>query len=169
MIEAEMWREIPETDYSVSNLGRVASRKRGGWKALRPGRNSDGYQTVQLLFGGVSHSHTVHSLVALAFAGDKPSPKHEVNHKDGDRANNRADNLEWVTRSANQIHRYRVLGHGAPSGERSGKSKLDAAKVKEIRRRLSVGDTQLSIARDIGISKSAVMFINTGRTWAWLA
>jgi len=168
-LNIEQWAEIPDTDYSVSNFGRVASRKHGGWRVLRPGKNGDGYRLVGLCSNGVQQSKTVHQLVAEAFISMRPSEIHEVNHKDGNRENNKPENLEWVTRSGNQIHRYRVLFHGAPRGERSGKSKLKEPQVREIKRRLALGETQASIAERIGTSKSTVMFINTGRTWAWLA
>lgn len=50
----------------------------------------------------------VHRLVAQAFIPGDASL--EINHKDGDKTNNRANNLEWVTRSQNQIHSTHILG-----------------------------------------------------------
>lgn len=44
----ETWKDIPDTDYSVSDQGGVASRKRGGWRVLKSQRDKDGYITAAL-------------------------------------------------------------------------------------------------------------------------
>ena len=84
----------------VSNLGRV--RTTNGivtWGTER----TDGYLKVQVN----SKSHYVHRLVAKAWLQPPPSEAHtQVNHKDGNRANNQADNLEWVTPKENVQHSY---------------------------------------------------------------
>ena len=85
------------------------SHAQAGQQALEPlqefvgeqGDDALGDQLVQALV------HRVHRLVAQAFLPPPPSEKHTiVNHIDGDRANNRADNLEWVTPSENIRHSY---------------------------------------------------------------
>ena len=82
----------------VSNLGRV--RTANG--IITEGyERTDGYRTASIS----GKSHPVHRLVADAFLPPPPSEKHtQVNHKDGNPANNRADNLAWVTRSENIQH-----------------------------------------------------------------
>jgi hypothetical protein len=52
----------------------------------------------------------VHKLVALHFLSERPSNKHYVNHKNGIKNDNRAENLEWLTHSENILHAYHVLG-----------------------------------------------------------
>lgn len=112
----EIWQQIDER-YAVSNYGRVASigffaNVCGGGKRwvkpriLRPGKSSNGYMNVALS----GEPYTVHRLVARAFIPN-PCNKPCVNHKDGDRTNNRADNLEWVTYEENEAHKYDVLGY----------------------------------------------------------
>lgn len=112
----EIWKDIPghEGRYQVSNEGRVRSLDRvarGVSKAgrehlrkargviLRPG-NCRGYLIVNLHPAGTI---AVHLLVARAFV-DGFAPGLEANHKDGDKKNNAATNLEWVTHQGNQAH-----------------------------------------------------------------
>lgn len=94
----EEWRPTHHPDYDVSNLGRVRSRARGKNNyILKPGIASHGYPTVNF---GRNNSVCVHRLVAAAFLGPCP-PKMECRHKDDNRANPRANNLEWGTRADN--------------------------------------------------------------------
>lgn len=93
--------------YEVSDLGRV---RRTTGKILKPADNGRGYLHVDL-YATVGAKPTrlyVHRLVAAAFLPDEGKP--QVNHKDGDVGNNRAENLEWATNSSNHLHAYRELG-----------------------------------------------------------
>jgi HNH endonuclease/NUMOD4 motif-containing protein len=108
----EEWRSTFHPFYDVSNLGRIRSwyaqggdyrnlrtpRRRESPKILRPGIASHGYPTIS--FGCGYGSQCVHVLVATAFLG--PCPKgQECRHKDDNRANPKADNLEYGTRLQN--------------------------------------------------------------------
>lgn len=116
--EKEVWKDIAGYDglYQVSNMGRVKSLERTRNMNL-PGRKkrapvserilkfgqSQGYQAVTLARDGVNKKIRLHKLVALAFIPN-PDNKPEINHKDGNKHNNCADNLEWVTPIENQRH-----------------------------------------------------------------
>ncbi len=165
----EVWKEIPGTDYSVSDQGRVASRKFGKWRVMPLSPNRKGYLQVALFSSGMQNTRPVHQLVAEAFLGPRPTPKHQVNHKDGIKSNNRDCNLEWVTQSENQRHRFDVLKHHALHGEACGPSKRTEAEVREILRRRAAGETCKAIAADYGMDKSSVSDIARGKTWGWLA
>jgi hypothetical protein len=101
----EAWRPVPAEygRYEVSSHGRVRSAKSG---RIRKGAydNGLGYQRLLLSVYGRPVTAYVHRLVALAFCDGDSSL--EVNHKDGDKSNNVADNLEWVSRSQNMKHAY---------------------------------------------------------------
>ena len=89
--------------YLVSETGEVFSTVSNRLLKQMPFNN--GYFGLNL---GVGKRHLVHRLVALAYVPN-PNGKPQVNHKDGNRANNAAENLEWVTCSENHCHSYREL------------------------------------------------------------
>ena len=165
---AEEWREIPGTVYSVSSEGRVSSGKCGKMEILKPSVSSRGYHHVSIYFNGTKQTRPVHRLVAEAFLGPRPTPRHEVNHKDGDKTNNCVKNLEWVTPGQNIQHSYTILGDKAARGKDAGPSKLVEADVRVIRVRLSSGELQRIIAADYGVRQPSISDIALGKTWGWL-
>lgn len=118
------WRDIPghEGRYQASSAGgvrgltrTVTQRNRWGQtierieqgKELAQDRDRYGYLAVfSRPMGG---RKTVHRLVGLAFVPN-PEGKLQINHKNGDTADNRAENLEWCTASENHLHAFRKLG-----------------------------------------------------------
>lgn len=101
----EIWLLIDKTDgkYAISNLGRIASFYKPETIILKPAQLKKGYLKVVLYFGGFKKSVMLHRLTALYFV-DNPHQKSEVNHRDGIKLNNKADNLEWCTRGENCRH-----------------------------------------------------------------
>ena len=100
------WQPVKgfEGHYQVCRSGKVRNAKTGRVLALRP--QHDGYVKVHLhitVDGQAQDSYPrVHRLVAEAFIPN-PDGKDEVNHINGRRNDNRAANLEWVTRSENML------------------------------------------------------------------
>lgn len=110
MGEVEIWKDVVgwEGVYQISNHGRLKSFKKHQEGRILLNNNRDGwYLNVVLQQGGRCSrrwSVKLHTLVALHFVGPRPSKKHHVNHKDMDKQNNRATNLEWVTARDNVMH-----------------------------------------------------------------
>lgn len=109
MSSLEVWRIIPgyEGRYEVSNKGNVRSFFAGKVKRLKPmisaGRYN-GYQMVTL-YGRdkAGRKVKIHRLVAEAFIPN-PARLPEINHKDENKTNNDADNLEWCTHTYNSTY-----------------------------------------------------------------
>lgn len=125
----EIWKDIAgyEGLYQVSNYGRIKSLERlektvGIVKQRRRGErmlketNVYGYRNVCLANNGYKRTVRVHRIVAKTFIPN-PDRKLEVNHIDGNKANNRVDNLEWCTRKENSLHSVRVLGNKPKIGQ----------------------------------------------------
>lgn len=92
----------------MSNLGALRSKRHG---VLRPFINRNGYLVATLSVEGQRIRTGVHRLVASAFLPN-PEGKPQVNHKNGNKQDNRIENLEWATCSENNLHRRRVLNGG---------------------------------------------------------
>jgi hypothetical protein len=103
---AEDWRPIPDTSglYEASSLGRIR-RAPGSWyrggapRVLRQRLTAKGYPIVDVTIGGRSISKTVHRLIAAAFLGADGG--RQVDHRNGIKTDNRAENLEYVTGAEN--------------------------------------------------------------------
>lgn len=120
-----IWRWVTgyEGYYQVSSLGRVRAVPRVVTRELPNGtivrqpvagrlmgiraNDTAGYLELALTRDGKPKWKLLHILVCLAFHGPKPTPEHEVNHKDGNKPNCRAENLEWATKSENIEHAHR--------------------------------------------------------------
>ena len=101
----EEWRDIQgyEGKYMVSNLGRVKSlnyNRTGKERILKARKDGCDYLQVQLYKEGKGKNYLVHQLVATVFC-ENPEGYTELNHIDENKLNNRADNLEWCSRSYN--------------------------------------------------------------------
>lgn len=162
--------------YEVSDLGQVRrigraarnGRGHGGGarigRILRPLPHRGGYRAVQLWKDGSMRRFLLHVIVARAFLGVPPEGT-EVNHIDGVKPHNAANNLEYVTRTGNMEHAYRT-GLRA-SGEQHPWSKLSAEQVAEIRKIHATGEMGCrKLGRRFGVAKATIQLIINGRNWA---
>lgn len=102
----EIWKKVYideiETQYSVSDKGRVRNDNSGHIRTVQ--LTSSGYDSQTLSLGNKkSVTKYTHRLVAETFI-DNPENKEQVNHIDGNKLNNEAKNLEWVTQEENMRH-----------------------------------------------------------------
>lgn len=157
----EEWRPVVglEELYEVSNLGRV--RNCCGY-IMKLRENRGGYLQVNLSDDYSRSYPVVHRLVARAFI---PNPKKspQVNHIDGDRKNNRVDNLEWCTHGENMRRAFK-LGNKNQKGSKNNGSKLTEEIVIEIREKTK-SMTQSAIAKEYGLSTGNVSLIVNRKTW----
>ena len=118
--QIEQWRDIPGYDgiYQASSFGRIKSisrsvpTKKGTQfvkeRILKHSINK-GYARISLSYKNIVYRKAVHFFVASCFLPNPESKKY-INHKDGDKLNNKVDNLEWCTSSENEQHSYKSLG-----------------------------------------------------------
>lgn len=165
------WKEIPGfQDYEVNNIGEVRSKDRlmqypnrrkilFKSKILSPTLSS-GYKSVNLRRDSKSYSKKVHCLVAECFLGKRP-PRADVRHKNGDKLDNRVENLEYGSRSDNNLDQYRIRGYVTKL------QKLSPYMAKEIVRRVKRGESQRSLAKEYNVCKSTINAIFRGDLYGW--
>jgi hypothetical protein len=168
----ELWQPVAGWGdrYEVSNLGRVRSlpltrpNPKGGGTHLRQGRvlkpgRSNGYAYVTLCHEYRYKRITVHTLVARAFLAPCPG-KHgkaadcwQIDHKNEDKQDNRAENLRWLRVNPNRAR---------------GRSKLSPLDVRNIRKQLSNGVKGRTLADQYNVSECVISWIKTGKHFQWV-
>lgn len=175
----EIWKDIPgyEGRYQASTEGRIRGVDRLQVVVYKDGRSgsrllkgrvlstcpgSNGYPYVGLRKTQNAKSaqfQLVHHLIALTFLGKRPKGK-VVCHSDGDKENNRLENLRYDTETENRLDIYRI-------GGKCGK--LSTEQAKDVKNRLARGESKNSIAKCYGISRTAVRYIAKGEHFGWLS
>lgn len=149
-------------DYSITKDGKVFSFKYREKKRLRECQDKKGYFKVDLRIAGKGHTRAVHRLVLETFVGPCPLEQ-EARHLNGNRTDNRLENLSWGTREENAEDKVR---HGtATRGEKNGNSKLTIEQVCKIRELHKNGETQKKIGEKFGIAYQTVGGIVRGEAW----
>jgi len=158
------FKEIPGCkDYFISKDGIIISKKAGkGTRraALRQYSHTTKCFGADLMVNGEKKKFKVHRLVALTWIKN-PENKPQVNHVNGNRYDNRVENLEWVTDSENKKHAHRVLKRARGSNPK--KSKEIERAIPLIKALLSVGKKQVDIAKRFGVDPSVISDINRNK------
>lgn len=158
----EIWKPIVTAgNYEVSNLGRVRSLKTDSRHVLKPRLDTAGYFGITLYVSGEKITRRIHRLVAEAFIPN-PLNKPCVNHINGIKTDNRAENLEWCTQSENHFHaRNTGLSH---QGAQNYNAKLTDIDVQYIRDNPD-GLTCTQLAKKFGVTKTAISYVQLGKSY----
>lgn len=180
------WRTIADfPDYQVSDEGEIVrvvpdalNHKLTG-KPLKQAVSKAGYAHLTLCNAGLAKNARVNRIVCAAFHGPAPSPDHHAAHNDGNRLNNRADNLRWVEGKENEqdkrAHGTAAIGdrhwsklrpESLPRGTSHGLAKLTEADVRAIR---ADPRQQREIARAFGVTQRTIWSTKNGNTWSHVA
>jgi hypothetical protein len=125
----EIWKTIEEfPNYQVSSFGNVKNIVTEKYKAKNI--TKFGYERTDLYNNGFHKTMPIHKLVVEAFISKRPMGK-QINHIDGNKKNNCLDNLEYVTRSENILHAFRI-GLIKVDAAWIEKSKLASKKMHEM-------------------------------------
>lgn len=143
----EVWKDICgyERAYQISNYGVV--KRTNTDKKLTPIHNPNGYLYINLYKNGKNTKKYIHRLVAEAFL-ENPNNYSIVNHIDGKKHNNYFENLEYCTRSENQLHAYKM-------GLQTKKSK----QINQFDKKgnfIKKWNGQYSIERELKISNASI-------------
>lgn len=151
-------------------IWRLAARRFDRWsgqtrsipcKARRAENKAGPYLQIRTMFNGQRAAASAHRLVWHHFRGPIPSGL-TINHINGDKMDNRPENLELASHSEQVIHALLVLKKMSQVGERNNNSKLSDQDVEVIRARRATGEKLKAIAADFGVSDRQVSRIALG-------
>lgn len=165
-MENEVWKLVPEYNgaYRVSDRGRVqvclipgANIIGNAWRDKKLRKNKNGYILVNLTKNRISTTFYVHALVARLFIGEPPL-NYEIDHRDGDRANNTLSNLHYVTHAENQSNPHAVAKRKQRAKD-SGAAVIQRAISGEI---ISTFYSIRDAARKTGICRASISRVARG-------
>lgn len=111
--EIDKWKPLPGNDnYLLSIDGRVYSKSARKCVATPP--NSHGYLYVGTKTKGARKNFLIHRVLMQVYGPAQPEGKPHINHRNGNKQDNRLENLEWCNRSENMKHSIHVLGNPKP-------------------------------------------------------
>jgi hypothetical protein len=165
MNQPEEWRTLEwAPNYEFSSHGQVRRTKDApgtfAGKILRQSM-ANGYKQLNLRVGGKFTSKKVHRVVCEAFHGPPPSVLHQVAHYDGDRTNNRAENLRWAMPKENASDDLR--NGNRPAGEKHPLARLKEGDIIAIRNEHREFIDALASFYDV--QRGTILSIISNRTW----
>lgn len=165
----EEWRQVVGySNYAVSSQGRVrrirpSPRHPANGRCLKPRAGKRGHLYVNLYGDCGPVSNYVHRLVAIAFIGPPPSPKHQVAHWDGNASNNTVGNLRWATSKENSQDSIRLGRNRRPRGVAAARARLTMEQVTLIRADHSIGCREWG--RRLNVSHNIISAARRGLTY----
>ena len=142
-------------NYLVSKDGTIINTKTG--KIKKPSLSNCGYMVVDLYENNNRKTLLVHRIVAESYL-ENSEMKATVSHKDGDKLNNNASNLEWATYSENHKHSYEKLNRKAYMEGRKGKLNHNSKSIKMFLngKLIKQFDSIMDAERELGIWNSSI-------------
>lgn len=164
------------TQFLVTKDGRVFSEVTN--KFLKPATDLSGYLRCAFKYNNKHTTFKVHRLVAECYIRN-PLNKPQVNHKDGDKKNNKVDNLEWCTHQENMKHaienglfnpkdipKEKCINKNIKKGELNGCSKLTDEIVLEIRSKFNPRIyTREMLAKEYNVKASTIKDVILRKSW----
>ena len=158
----EKWMDYLNGIYSISSFGNVSRIAPGQGaivnKILKQPVDNAGYCVTTFCIDGKKMPKRTHAVVAELFLGPRPMSM-EINHIDGDKKNNRVDNLEYISKSNNAKH-ARALGLIGPL-----LGKLSHDNVNQIRQMAKDGVSQGVIGKLFDKKQSHISEIVNYKIW----
>lgn len=116
--------------FGITEDGRAMNIKTQKWVAIND--NGNGYKQISIMVKGKRYVRYIHRLVAECFL---PNPNNlpQVNHIDGNKANNSVSNLEWISISENHKHAYRTGLKPRTTPKQQAAARINAIKGKDAR------------------------------------
>lgn len=152
--------------YFATTDGEIVSSKSRQFAVLSPATNRYGYLYVNPMRGGKAVKISVHRLVAMAFHGIAPPGRQIVRHLNGNKKDNRPDNLSWGTALENENDKDRHGTRRRGSSVRSSiLSEQDVRHILAIPRGKNRGVGVASLAKRYGVSKSLIKRIRERKSW----
>ena len=154
----EIWKKIEDYGglYEVSNKGNVRDLK----DHIKPMyKNNKGYLLLSLNYKGKTHHPTIHRLVAKAFIPN-PNNFEQINHKNCNKSDNCADNLEWCNQRYNYDEGMKTFQYS--KNEEHYFAKLKNSDIPMIYNLYKLGFTRVTVSRIFNINPSSLEAIEKG-------
>ena len=177
--EEIVYQTVESGELTIDKQGRIwrtavrqGDRWNGGTRVLscqkRRAESQDGrgYLQVRAMFNGHRTYASAHRLVWHHFMGPIPASM-TINHKNGDKSDNRPQNLELATYKEQTRHAHFILKRGVRDqrGQKNCMNKLTVNQVREIRTRRAAGESLLAIAKDYPVVFQTISKIAKRKAW----
>ena len=150
--------------YLVKDNGSIYRKTENGYVPVSFCYHNDGYLIACLKLNGKYKNLMVHRVVAECFIPN-PENKPEVNHKDFNKENNHASNLEWVTHKENVQNYYKYSDNETQRGDKHPRAKITSNDIPDIFTLHKQGNSYRDIAEMYNVSHNCIGKVIRGESW----